>query len=480
MNWMDRPDGTSHVPLVVDVDGTLLRTDLLHESSLQFLASNPFGGAKLLRWLSRGKAELKRHLAEEADFDVNSLPIRAETVDLIRQAQGQGRAVYLASASDRSLVERLAARVGGIAGFFASDGVRNLSGEAKADVLVDAFGERGFDYVGDRPVDFPVWDHARRALAVCHNRRFERRVSRRFPAAEIVAERRAHPRDYLRAMRPHQWVKNLLLFLPLLAGHHFDIASIAATMLAFLCFCSAASSAYIINDLLDLPSDRAHPRKCRRPFAAGDVPISHGIMLAAILFIGSVSLSLLLPHRFLMLLGLYVMTTLAYSLVLKRKLFVDVITLGGLYTLRVMAGLEASSAAQSEWLLMISLFLFMSLATVKRCSELVNRRADGGARTIGRGYRVDDLPVIIALGTAAGYATSLVLALYIASPELLKLYSRPQFLWLLEPLFLYWISRILLMAHRGEINEDPVIFALTDRISLLAGACVAVIVVLAL
>jgi 4-hydroxybenzoate polyprenyltransferase len=464
------------VPLVVDVDGTLVKTDLLHESLMQLVATRPLYTLRLPGWLGQGRATLKRQLTHLVDPHIRTLPLRAEVVALIREAQAKNRPVYLASASDRIQVSSLAEQIGGIAGVFATDGEINLAGDRKAAALTAAFGLQGFDYIGDRKVDFPVWAQARRVLAVTHNSTFERSVKKRFPEAQIVIRAQTRARSLIRALRPHQWAKNLLLFLPLIVGHLFDPRNIGTTALAFVCFCMAASSAYILNDLLDLPGDRVHPDKQRRPFAAGDVSISFGLLFSALLFIAAAAVSLLLPWGFTALLGLYVLTTLAYSLVLKRKLFVDVITLGGLYTIRVMAGLEASHIEQSHWLLMICLFLFMCLATVKRCSELVRAEKEGGVRTVGRGYQVRDLPIIGSLGAAAGYATSLVLALYISSPEVAKLYRNPPILWLVEPLFLYWISRILIMAHRGRVNEDPVIFAFTDKVSLITGACIAAVV----
>ena len=305
-------------------------------------------------------------------------------------------------------------------------------------------------------------------------------MKKRLPEAEIVERVRTNPRDLIRALRPHQWSKNLLLFIPLIGGHDFTARSIGSAMLAFVCFCLAASSAYILNDLLDLPADRVHPRKRLRPFAAADVPISSGIVLSGLLFVSAAALSQLLRPTFAALLAIYLLTTIAYSMVLKRKLFVDVITLGGLYTIRVMAGLEATGERQSHWLLMICLFMFMSLATVKRCSELVRARKAGGDRSVGRGYRVGDLPIVTSLGAAAGYAAALVLAFYISSPEVMGLYRHPSLLWLIEPLFLYWISRMLIMSHRGRLNEDPIIYAFTDKSSLATGACIAVVVAAAL
>jgi 4-hydroxybenzoate polyprenyltransferase/phosphoserine phosphatase len=466
-------------PLVVDVDGTLVVTDLLQEAALQLVATAPLQAFLIPVWLARGKSNLKTHLADRVDPGVDSVPLREPVVAMIRKAQACGRPVWLASASDHRYVERLAQRIGGVAGVFGTEpGGRNLAGEAKAERLVAAFGAAGFDYVGDQPVDFAVWRSARRVLAVAHSRGFAARVKAAFPQAQIVDAARPDARGYLKALRLHQWAKNALLFLPMIAGHRFDATTIVSTVLAFFCFCFAASSAYVINDLLDLPGDRDHPRKSRRPFAAGVVPIPHGAALSALLMTAAFALSSLLPARFTLVLGLYVATTLGYSLYLKRKVLIDVVVLGWLYTVRVYGGLAAINAHQTQWLLMFSLFLFLSLAIVKRCTELVAKRAAGKTAVIGRGYRVEDLAVLLPIGAAAGYGAVFVVTLYLSSPEVVALYRHASRLWLICPPLIYWISRVLVLANRGELHDDPVVFALTDRTSwvtgLVAAAAIAV------
>lgn len=469
------------VPLVVDVDGTLLRGDLLHEAALQFVARHPFQAWRLGGWLGSGKAVLKARLAERVDPGVEGLPLREEVLAAIAAAQAEGRPVYLASASHGSWVEAIAARVGGIAGVLASDGRTNLAGPAKAAALVERFGEGRFDYVGDQPVDFPVWSAARRRLVVAHDRGFEAKVKRRFADAETIARPRATLRAHLRALRMHQWAKNLLVFLPVIAGHSFaDPARLLAAIVALFAFCFAASSAYIVNDLLDLPGDRDHPRKRFRPFAAGDVSATRGLAMAVALMAAAIGLAALLPVQFLSVLVCYVVATLAYSLVLKRRLLIDVITLGGLYTLRVLGGVVAVGQEVSPWLLMFSLFLFLSLAAVKRCSELVARREAGKPPPPGRGYRIDDLQVLFPLGAAAGFAAVLVVMLYLSSPEVARLYSHPLRMWLICPLLTYWISRVLVISSRNELHDDPVIFALTDKVSWATGVVIANVIALSI
>jgi 4-hydroxybenzoate polyprenyltransferase len=468
------------LPLVVDVDGTLVTTDLLHEAALQFVARHPLQAWRLPIWTLSGKARLKSELAERVECDAATLPLCDEVVAAIREAQVEGRPVWLASASERRYVQAVADRVGGIAGIFATDANVNLSGGRKAAALVAAFGEGGFDYIGNCKVDVPVWRGARHALVVSRSARFTREVQRQLPHARQVAGRRPGFLPYVRALRPYQWVKNLLVFLPLVAGHTFDPATVGRTLLAFVCFCLAASSAYIINDLLDLPGDRDHARKRNRPFASGAIPVAHGPPIAVLLMMAAFGASLLLPLWFAGVLLLYVTLTLAYSLFLKRRVLIDVITLGALYTIRVLGGVAAVGVEQSPWLLMFSLFLFLSLAAVKRCSELVARRAAGKTSAAGRGYVVEDLPVLLCLAAAAGYGSVLVVSLYIASPEVQELYAHPERLWLICPLLLYWISRVLLLANRDLLHDDPVIFAFRDRASWLVAACSAAVIAVAI
>lgn len=465
----------AQIPLVVDIDGTLARTDLLHEAALQFVARHPLESWRLAHWTLAGPAALKAALADRIDCG-DDIPLDEAVVAAIRVAQSEGRPVYLASASDRRYVEAMAARIGGIEGIFATENGTNLSGARKAARLVEAFGTGGYDYIGNAKIDFAVWREARRALVVSRTARFRDRVAADFPNAASVSHTPYGAKAYLKALRPHQWAKNLLVFLPMIAGHSFSAETILHVLLAFVSFSLAASSAYIINDLLDLPSDRTHTRKRNRPFASGAIPVAHGVPIAVLLMALAVTGAAFVQIEFLAVLLLYVVLTLGYSLVLKRRVLIDVIALGGLYTIRVLGGVIAANAHESPWLLMFSLFLFLSLAIVKRCSELVAQRAAGAMSAVGRGYHVEDLSVLVALGAASGYASVLVISLYLASPEVQKLYEHPTRLWLVCPLLLYWISRVLILANRNELHDDPVVFALTDRVSWLTGACVAAVV----
>lgn len=473
-------DSDADVPLVVDVDGTLIKTDLLFEAALQMVARHPFQLWRVLVWLTRGKTALKAGLAGFGDPGIANLPLREEAVEAIRAAQSARRRVYLASASHRYFVETLAERIGGISGVFATDAAVNLAGAAKADRLVTEFGLRKFDYLADADVDFAIWSVARKVLAVTHSAGFERRLVRSFPQTEIIARPRSRVNDSLKAIRPHQWSKNVLVFLPLVAGHFFAPTQMFAAMLAFIAFSMTASSAYLINDLLDLPSDRDHPRKRRRPLASGAVSLKLAMTVAAVLVLAGFTVALTLPARFVVVLALYFVATLAYSVILKRKIVVDVVTLAGLYTVRVLGGIAAVGATSSQWLLMFSLFLFLGLAIVKRCSELIAREQEGTRAPLGRGYRAEDLRALFAFGAAAGYGAVFVVTLYLSSPEVQALYQHPNRLWLICPLLLYWITRIFMISNRGELNDDPLVFALTDRTSWATAVCAVCVLAIAM
>lgn len=471
---MNQADPIS-VPLVVDLDGTLLRSDLLHESTLKLLRSGPHLVLALPLWLVGGKAQLKRRIAERVSLDIESLPFDDEVLDWVKAQRAQGRRVVLCTASDAKFAQQIASHLGVFDEVIASDGVTNVSSHRKADMLVSRFGERGFDYAGNSRADLPVWSKARRAVVVAAPAAV-RRAARASAEVEREFEREFEragggATSWLKALRLHQWLKNLLLFLPLLGAHQiFDPALLADAAVGFLAFGLCASSVYVLNDLMDLESDRRHPRKRFRPFAAGVLSPLAAVVVSAVLLMGAFGLSLLVQPTFVAWLGIYFLVTLAYTFWLKRKVLLDVLSLAGLYTLRIIAGGAAVGLAASFWLLAFSLFLFLSLAFVKRYSELQVMLADGRDEAHGRGYRTDDLPLIQMLGIVAGFSAVLVMALYINGESVLRLYQTPELMWLTVPLLLYWISRMWVKAHRGLMHDDPVLFALRDPVSLASGA----------
>jgi 4-hydroxybenzoate polyprenyltransferase/phosphoserine phosphatase len=463
-------------PLVVDLDGTLLKSDLLAESFFSLLAAKPGAALKAAMTLARGKAALKARIADEAVVELHSLPFDQEVLALLRAEKAKGRRLYLASATDQRYVTEIAAQLELFDGAFGSDGVVNLSGERKAALLCQEFGPGGFDYIGNSAADLPVWRHCATPIAANAPPALLRRLRREFPGLQTLGSQTPRPGDYLRAMRVHQWSKNVLVFVPMLAGHVLGIGALLKGLLAFVAFSLCASGVYLLNDLLDLANDRAHATKRHRPLASGAIPVMHGVALVPLLLIVAAILGLIASPAFVGVLGLYFVTTLAYSLALKRWLLVDVMTLSVLYTLRMVAGGVAVVVPISPWLMGFSVFLFLCLAIVKRTTELEALGRAGKDMPRGRGYVVSDAPMLGSLGAASGYGAVLVLALYINSPEVHALYRAPQYLWLVCLLMLYWVSRMLMLAHRGEMHDDPVIFAVRDRVSLMVGALVLLVV----
>ncbi len=458
-------------PLAVDVDGSLVSGDLLIEGAARLLAVSPLSLLALPFRLARGRAALKRWIAEAVALPPETLALNPAVLDEIAAAKAAGREVWLASASDKLAVAPLAEAVGA-AGCFASDGRTNLAGRAKAAVLVERFGEGGFDYIGNERRDLVVWKRARRAVGVDLSASLARKVRALDSEARLLPGLGGRPLDYLRALRPHQWVKNTLVFAPLIAAHETRIELYLAAAGAFAALAACASGAYLVNDLLDLPHDRRHKSKRRRPLAAGKVALLPAVGMGAALTAGGLALAFALSVAAGLCVLLYLTGTLAYSLLLKRKTFIDVVTLAGLYVARILAGAMAVAVVLSPWFLAFSLFLFLALAVVKRQSELYALRESDRSAAGGRAYFVEDFPVIAALGGASSFASVVILTLYIQSPEVSDLYARPEFLWLLCPLLLYWLGRIALLANRGAVNEDPLVFAMGDRTSWLTFICI--------
>ena len=459
--------------LVVDLDGTLIRTDLLHESFWAALGTDLRGAAVAASGILGGRAELKRRLAEWAPLDPADLPYNEEVLEILRAWRKQGRRTVLCTASAQGYADAVAGHLGLFDEVHGSDVGRNLKGAVKATFLRERYGPQGFDYIGDSSADFPVWADARRAISFGLPQRHRRRLDR----AAVEAEHHGAPggdfRAYLRALRPHQWSKNLLVFLPAIADHDFTAATWGAAFLAFAAFCLVASSVYIVNDMLDLAADRAHPRKRARPFASGALPLAHGAIGAGALLVTGLLLATSVGGWKLPALTLaYVGLSTSYSLWLKRKLVIDICALAGLYTLRIVAGGLATGIELSVWFLAFAIFFFLSLAAVKRQAELVDGLATGRKTAAGRAYHVDDLPIVATMALAAGYVSVAVLALYLNSETVQALYGEPQVLWGVCPVLLYWLSRMAMMAHRGSVDDDPIVFALRDRTSWICAALI--------
>jgi len=480
---LNRSAPSTAFPLCVDLDGTLLKTDMLHETLILLVKRNPLYVFMLPLWLLRGKAYLKKQIASRVEFDPSCLPYRTDLIAHLREERAAGRRVVLTTASDEQIARRIAGYLQLFDEVQASDGARNLSGRQKLALLTERYGERCFAYAGNAPIDLHIWRHAATAIVVG-----DADLVRR--AGELTSVQRVFPpeprswKTFLKAMRLHQWLKNLLIFVPLLTAHRLaDGGLLAQAVLAFFSFGLCASSVYLLNDLLDLEADRHHPTKFRRPFAGGALPVWFGAVLIPAFLLAGAAIAWMLPGDFRLALLVYLLVTAAYSFFLKRFALIDVLALAGLYTLRIIAGGAAVGIAPTQWLLAFSMFLFLSLALVKRFSELYDARESNRETAHesirGRGYYASDLEQIASLGGASGYMSVLVLALYINSHDVTALYSQPNLLWLVCAVLLYWISRVWLLAHRGEMHEDPIVFAIKDRVSYIALALAAAILILA-
>jgi 4-hydroxybenzoate polyprenyltransferase len=458
------------VPLCVDLDGTLIKTDLLWESLVQLLKHQPLYSLCVPFWCLRGRAHLKAQLAARVRLDAAGLPYNEPLVEYLREQKSR-RPLVLVTASDASLAQAVANHLGFFSDVLASDGKTNLRGKNKGEKLVERFGGRGFDYAGNSTVDLPVWKQARQALVVNGTASLAARAGQCTALGRTFEPRASWWHGIVQALRPHHWVKNLIIFVPLLTSHRWgDLAAALNALVAFFVFSWCASGVYVLNDLLDLEADRHHPTKRQRPFAAGNLPLPLGLVLAPVLLITSGLVAWKLSGSFAAVLAIYLILTTSYSWRLKQVPLVDVFCLAGLYTIRLIAGHEATEIVYSFWLLVFSMFIFLSLALVKRFLELKGARQRSGAVLKGRGYVPGDTELVATMGMSSGYLSVLVLALYVNGQEVHLLYHRPLVLLLICPVLFYWISRVWLLAHRGQMDEDPIVFALKDRVSYVTAA----------
>lgn len=466
------------VPLCVDLDGTLIRSNLFLESVLLMLKRRPLLLFVLPMWLllcalNRNiRSHAKAFIATQAMplFRPEHLPYETELLAWLHLQKASGRSLWLCTGSDQKLAQKVADFVGIFEGVMGSDESKDFVGKYKAIGLVKAFGEKGFDYVGNSNADVPVWQRSRGIFFVNVSHALSRKWSLmggKLPLLRFGKNGNGR-RDVWRSLRSHQWVKNILVFVPLVTAQQWgNLNATAACLLAFISFCLCASSVYLCNDLLDLDADRQHPEKRHRPLASGDMPLLMGGLLSAVLLILAMSLATFVSNGFVVSLSIYWFITMAYSLHLKHEMVVDVITLAVLYTARIVAGALACTVHLSFWLVLFSVFFFTSLALAKRYTELDHMKRTQSVDASGRGYNIQDLPVLQSMGTACGMLAVLVLGLYINAPEVKALYSHPQAIWLLCLLLLYWIARVWLLTHRGLMRMDPVVFALEDKNSRL-------------
>lgn len=459
-----------NLPLVVDLDGTLIHTDLLHESLLYLLRIKPWLIFYLPFWLLNGKARLKSELSRAISFPVTSLPYNNELITYLLEQRNSGRKIILCTASHKILAQSVSDHLGIFDEVLASDKHINLAGFAKAKALNDRYGDKGFDYAGNSYADLAVWANAHRVIIVNGASSLVKKVNNLFVVEKIFPPPTAGFKSWIKVFRLHQWVKNVLIFMPAIAAHAAMSSDTWKNLtLAFLSFSLCASFVYVLNDLFDLESDRRHPRKRYRPFASGRVPIWIGAVLAPILILSSLLLAVDIGNSFLSWLLIYLALTSFYSWGLKRLVIVDVLMLAILYTLRIVAGAAAMDIPLSFWILAFSIFLFLSLAFIKRDAEL--RSHDGrGQQLHGRGYITSDASLIQQFGVSSGYAAVLVLAFYINSDNVVRLYRVPEMIWGAVPLLLWWLSWMWFRANRGLMHDDPIVFAIKDKTSLFIGA----------
>ncbi len=458
---MDKP------PLIVDLDGTLTPADTLLESVLKLIRQSPLNLIWLILQLPKGKAAFKGFVAAHCSFSPATLPYNQALLNYLRAEKGNGRRLILATASHKTTAAGVCKHLGLFDDVIATDST-NLKGELKLVAIRRLVGE-DFVYAGDSPADLPIWKAAKAGVLVNANAATSRAARKLCPMEAEFTRDQARTHSWTRTLRVHQWLKNLLLFVPALTAFSFlDTATLLDLSIAFLAFSLTASATYILNDLLDLENDRKHRRKRLRPLANAEVSIQHALLIMLACLSAGLILAGLLSSRFLLILAVYFTLTSAYSWKLKQYVLIDVVILSLLYTLRIIAGSIAIEVTTSAWLLAFSVFIFLSLALIKRCSELMSLKGSGIETAIGRDYRVSDLTVLWPLGVGAAMASIVVFGLFINSPETISRYATPPALWLVALGLIYWLSRLWINTARGEMHDDPIVHSIKDRGSRMA------------
>ena len=456
--------------LYVDLDGSLIRSDMLLESLMGLLRHQLLAVVLIPFWLLKGRANLKAELAKRYTFDPANLPYNPEVLNIVQGEKRTGREVILATAADQSIAKKIANHLNCFSDVLASSESRNLKGKKKLEAIVERQQGNAFSYIGNSTADFPIWEAAQEKILVATSASLGKRIKKTVGIDRTIGEPNSLFHALLRALRPHQAAKNALLFVGLITAHQLNNPEkLIPAILAFISFCFCASAVYLINDLVDLPADRVHPSKKNRPFAAGTLPLHIGLLLSPVLLAAAFLLSCTVTTAFQASLLGYFVCTLLYSFLLKQVPILDVIMLAGLYTLRIIAGGLATNIAISQWLFLFSMFFFFSLASAKRYAELHARAKREETEKNARGYYASDLPIILQLGASSGLLSILVFALYLNSSTVDTLYTYPVVIWLILPVLLFWIARIWLLTSRGQMHEDPVIFALRDKTSYVAG-----------
>lgn len=456
-----------NLPICVDLDGTLVITDTLYEALLSAIKHHPLFALRLpFLLLSKGRAYVKREITKRVHLRPDLLPYTKEFLAWLMKEKANGRILCLATASDYQIAQSVADHLKIFDRIIASDGTNNLAGAAKAEAIVRVFGQKKFVYAGNSKADLEVWPHADAAIIVNASSSLTQHARKITRVVKVFSGPQGFLVPIVREIRVHQWVKNILLFVPILTAHMIQDSTLFLQVLAgFAAFSAAASAVYVVNDVFDIEADRRHLTKKNRPIASGMLPLSRALQAVILLVLAAFLLAAPLPAAFTIVLVLYMAVSLLYSLAIKRVPGLDVITLASLYVLRIFAGSAATGIMTSAWLFVFAAFLFMSLALVKRYSELENLHARNKTLAHGRGYASHHRPLLLGAGLASGYVATGVLALYTQSESVLSLYTHPSRLLMLPPLFFLWVSRVWFLTYQGKVHEDPTVFATKDWVS---------------
>lgn len=462
-----------YFPLCVDLDGTLIKTDTLFESILLLIKTNPIYILLMPFWLLKGRAYLKQKIVTTKGIpalNIKLLPYNQQVIEWIRKEKTKGRKIVLVTAADQSIANAVAKHLDLFDEILASNGKLNLKGRTKQKILAEHYGSKKYDYIGDCHADLAIWEDANAAILVHPSRSLRNKAQQVAQVAHEFEDQYPNKlRPLLKTIRVHQYVKNLLIFLPLLLSTTaLDIQQWLKYIIGFLSFCSTASIVYVINDLLDLEADRLHPRKRHRGFACGNISITQGICILVVLLALTISLCFYMSSNFIITLVSYFLITCCYSFYLKKLVLIDTFTLSILYTIRLIAGITLINHGYSDWLIAFSIFFFLCLAYVKRFTELFKAN-DEGREIHGRGYRLEQISLIKVLGIVSGYIATLIFSLYIQSEKALSIYQHIEILYVINLLLLYWISYIWLMAYEGKMHDDPIVYAIKDKTSWIVG-----------
>lgn len=469
------------LPIVVDLDGTLILSDTLHESAAIALFRKPVALLRALAELRHGRHMVKATLARDVDLTNEMLPLREDLVEWLRQKSAEGHEIHLCSAADQSVVDKIAKRVGIFTSAIGSNGA-NLKGRAKADYLAERFPE-GFAYAGDHAADLYVWEVSDGIILVDVSPSIAEKT--RNLGKPILAEFKTpalKPKEIIKAIRVHHWTKNVLMFIPLILAHEWtNVSLVFQTIFAFICLLTVTSGTYLLNDISDLNADRQHWSKRYRALASGKLSIKAGLTLAVSLLLGGFLFAFIISVKFAAALLAYFVITGSYSLGLKRVPLLDTLIIGVLFTMRLIMGAVLLTEPHPAWLLTFSVFFFFSLAVAKRHTEIVRASTSGSSSLKSRGYEVDDAPLTLSLGIGAAMASLVVIVIFIVQEMLPgSQYKDAEFLAGIPIMLSIWLGRIWLLSFRGQMNDDPVSFAIRDRTSIGLGVIVAFLFMCAL